>query len=147
MVEISYNKIQIAIEQLEVSLRLFLSGDSHVSALTLAGAAEEILGMALKHNGIKNSLEKLHDSYRLEGLEWINPPMPWHNFTRQVKNKIWNEVKHFATPDDLKFDADMEEEATWMIVRAMENYRGLGFSPTAKMHEFDEWFYTHIVGN
>ena len=48
-----------SIEQLENALSLFLVGKSYVSALTLAGAAEEILGMAAKINGVENSLQEL----------------------------------------------------------------------------------------
>jgi hypothetical protein len=44
-------RVDLAIEQLDVALELFLSDRSDVSALTLAGAAEEILGRALALQG------------------------------------------------------------------------------------------------
>jgi hypothetical protein len=47
MAKQSYQRIDLATEQLDVALELFLSRRSFVSALTLAGAAEEILGKAL----------------------------------------------------------------------------------------------------
>lgn len=56
------NKIDLAIEQLETALFLFLEHKNYVSALTLAGAAEEILGKAAKIKGIENSLQ---ESYRI----------------------------------------------------------------------------------
>jgi hypothetical protein len=43
----TYNRVDLAAEQLDVALSLFLENQSLVSALTLAGAAEEILGKAL----------------------------------------------------------------------------------------------------
>lgn len=36
-------KLEVAVRQLDMALRLFLEGD-YLSSLTLAGAAEEILG-------------------------------------------------------------------------------------------------------
>jgi hypothetical protein len=62
MSEGAHNKVNLAIEQLETDLSLFLDERSYVSALTLAGAAEEILGMALRVKGIENSLQ---ESYRV----------------------------------------------------------------------------------
>jgi hypothetical protein len=51
MSEKTYQRIVLATEQLDVALELFLCRRSFVSALTLAGAAEEILGKALAHRG------------------------------------------------------------------------------------------------
>ena len=42
-----HNKIQIAIQQLEDAVELFLDKHSYGSATTLSGAAEEILGKEL----------------------------------------------------------------------------------------------------
>ena len=140
------NKINLAIQQLEVALELFLSRRSYVSTLTLAGAAEEILGMALKIEGIENSLQEQYRLYHTEGLEWINSPKTWAQFTTHGKNRVRNAVKHLAKQNDFNFQADIEEEAVWMLVRATSNYQRLGFYPTELMHEFDEWFYENVVG-
>ena len=142
-----YNKIDIAIKQLETALALFLSEKKCFSALTLAGAAEEILGKALKIKGIENSLQAQYKKYSQEGLEWINPPRTWAEFTTYGKNKARNAIKHLSGPDDITFEADIEDEALWMLVRAIDNYNRLGFTPTKIMHEFDEWFYENHVGN
>ena len=146
MSEETHNKVDLAIEQLEASLKLFLSGESYVSALALAGAAEEMLGMALKIKGIENSLQEQYKLYHQPGLEWINPPKTWGEFTTKGKNKVKNAVKHLSGVDDLTFDADIQDEALWMLVRATDNFNRLGFKPTNLMHEFDGWFYENIVG-
>ncbi|WP_339775195.1 hypothetical protein [uncultured Methylophaga sp.] len=146
MSEEMHNKIDLAIEQLEMAISLFLQEHSYVSALTLAGAAEEILGMAVKIEGIENSL---HESYRLycnPELSWLNPPKTWKDYTTLGKNRVRNAIKHLSNVDDLSFDADIQEEALWMIVRATDNYRRLGFTPTELMHQFDGWFYENVVG-
>jgi Na+-translocating ferredoxin:NAD+ oxidoreductase RnfE subunit len=87
MAEITHNKVEIAIEQLEIALDLFLSGKSYVSALTLAGAAEEIFGKATEIKGIKNSLQEQFEFYHQPGLEWINPRKSWREFTTFGKTK------------------------------------------------------------
>jgi len=142
----TFNKISIAIEQLDMALKLFLSGESYVSALTLSGAAEEILGEAVKLKGIKNWLREEYEYYGCKGLEWINPPKTWKKFTTHGKNRVRNAVKHLSDKGDFNFEADIEDEALWMLVRAIENFSRLGFQPTDKMHEFDNWFYEHVVG-
>ncbi|WP_219097549.1 hypothetical protein [Pseudomonas sp. UMAB-40] len=146
MTEATHNKVEIAIEQLEIALGLFLSCKSYVSALTLAGAAEEIFGMAANIKGIKSSLQEQFEFYHHPGLEWINSPKKWSEFTTRGKNKVRNSVKHLSGKEDLTFEADIEDEALWMLVRAIDNYSRLEFQPTELMHEFDGWFYENVVG-
>lgn len=125
-----HNKVEIAIEQLETALKLFIAGDSYVSALTLGGAAEEILGMALTINDIENSLKEQYKFYNRPGLKWVFPPTTWKKFTTDGKNKFRNSVKHLSGTGYLTFEADIQGEAVWMLVRAMDNYNRLGFKPT-----------------
>jgi len=47
MPQYTFDRLQLAVEQLDVAIELFRSGRSDVAALTLAGAAEEILGKML----------------------------------------------------------------------------------------------------
>lgn len=142
----THNKVNLAIEQLEVALSLFLEGKSYVSALTLAGAAEEILGMAVQIEGIENSLQESYRIYCASDLSWINPTKTWGEFTTKGKNKVRNAVKHVSDASDLTFQADIKDEALWLLVRAIDNYNRLGFSSTELMHEFNGWFYENIVG-
>src|SRR5262245_44337317 len=41
---------------------------------------------------------------------------------------------------------EAEDVALWMIVRACHNYDLLGLPRTAKMREFDNWFYENVIG-
>lgn len=62
-------QIDLAIEQLDVALELFLEGRGIVSALPLTGAAEEIFGKAL-HNR-SNVLSFWHDQvYEVWDVPW-----------------------------------------------------------------------------
>ena len=146
MPQSTYHKVNVAIEQLEMALSFFPDGKCHVCSLTLSGAAEEILGMAVKIKGIENSLQESYKLYSNSSLSWINPPKTWAEFTTKGKNRVRNAVKHVKDNKDLTFNADIEDEALWMMVRAIDNYNKLGFHPTQLMHEFDNWFYENIVG-
>jgi hypothetical protein len=142
--EQTHQRIELAQEQLDVALDLFLSKRSFVSALTLAGAAEEILGKALKFRGKKTALEYEHSvvapveeflrrrSFALKDL--INE-----------KNRVRNAAKHMEV-SEAEVVADLEDEALWMLVRACENYKRLDFQSTPRMQEFDDWFHEHVVG-
>lgn len=141
-----YNKIDIAVDQLDQALSLFLSDECYASSLTLAGAAEEILGKAAKINGIECSLEDLYRNYNDPHLVWINPRQTWSEFTTRGKNVARNAVKHLSDRNDLTFVSDLKDEALWMLVRAIDNYYRLGFDTTPRMREFDEWFYENVVG-
>jgi hypothetical protein len=55
----TYEKLDVGCEQLEVALRLFFEGKEYFAVITLAGAAEELLGAHLKAKGEKTSLEEL----------------------------------------------------------------------------------------
>ena len=116
-------------------------------ALTLSGAAEEILGKALSHKDIENSLEELFDIYNRPGLSRLNPKKDWGEFTINGHNKVGNSIKHFKNINELYFEADIEDEAIWMLSRACENYSRLGFPPTMLMTEFENWFFENSVGD
>ena len=60
-----------------LALDLFLAERSYVSALTLAGAAEEIFGKALTHQGKEHSL-----GYKFDGIAPVHEalyrkPLAW----------------------------------------------------------------------
>ena len=58
----TYNRLDLATEQLDAAISLSLERKSFVSALTLAGAADEILGKALSHSGHKLSQAEVRDN-------------------------------------------------------------------------------------
>ena len=145
MPERSYQKTDLAREQLEVALGLFLDKVSYVAALTLAGAAEEILGKALSHKGDKNVLKKEYDIVGPIRQLMDGKKLTWASFMGE-KNRARNSVKHMDRDSESTLAADLEDETLWMLVRACDNYRHLGLDPTDKIIEFDEWFYKNVVG-
>lgn len=141
-----HNRVALATEQLELALELFLSGRSYVSALTLAGAAEEIFGSTLTSSGRENSLAYQYDRFMsaeafLKGL----PKEQFKAFATDM-NTVRNAAKHIGRNGQATVRGDLRTEALWMIVRACDNYRRLNLPVLDKIVAFEEWFAESIVG-
>ena len=141
MTDQTYNTVDLAREQLDVALSLF-KRKSFVSALTLAGAAEEILGNALSHRGRQNSLELKYET--------LEPILTMRRKTKEDfirdENRALIAVTRMESASEPSMTLDLEDAALSMIVRACENSDLLGLTRTARMREFENYFYEHVVG-
>jgi hypothetical protein len=145
MPEQTYQRIDLAKEQLDVGLELFLSQRSVVSALTLAGAAEEILGKTLSLRGEETTLECSYNRVAPVRELLQRGQYNWRDFIDE-KNRVRNAAKHIGKASELSVVADLEDEALWMLVRAYDNYLRLDLNPTPRMEEFEDWFWKNVVG-
>ena len=118
MAELSYQKRDVALRQLETAVLLFQERKDPFSVITLAGAAEEILGRYVKAAGKTNSLQLLNDAalaiQRIEGDEMPVSVVDRANYAR-------NNLKHLVGPED-HVSIDAWQEAKDMLTRATENY-------------------------
>lgn len=119
MIELSW--LSVAEEQLEVAIILYRSGNYYCSAITLAGAAEEILGRELSENlGRQNAVEpmvgQLSSSFTAEELAEVGG----NRGVRYKLNEMRNFLKHRKEYDIT--EADVKSEAWEMIQRAVCNY-------------------------
>lgn len=124
-------KRKIALIQLEQSLNLLEAGDP-VSALTLAGAAEEILGRVASRKGQEARVE-----YNADWLgsfyDWANKPRPSKKRLISILNAPRNHLKHQNDGRNIKVEADFQFEAEEMILRCMFNhFNAFGCYPSAK---------------
>jgi hypothetical protein len=85
-------KRRIALIQLEQSLRLLEEGDP-ISALTLAGAAEEILGKAAARKGRKPQVEYYAD-WLGSLFDYTKKPRPQKRQLVVALNAVRNHLKH-----------------------------------------------------
>jgi hypothetical protein len=145
MVEETYQRIDLAKEQLEIAIELFLASRSYVSSLTLAGAAEEILGQGLLLRREKTTLQ-----WEFPIVEPVENLFRKHQYTWSEfivsKNRARNAAKHMNKESGVTITADLMSEAIRMIVRALDNHARLGLTPTLPMQEFDNWFNENFVG-
>jgi hypothetical protein len=113
-------KDEIARSQLEVALEFYLLDREYPAVITLAGAAEEILGKLASSNGHRPALaeivERLTETYKEVWGEETNPK----NFI-EIRNRARNEMKHFTGGADVV--VDLELEAGELLERALDNYK------------------------
>lgn len=113
-------KIEIAIVQLETSISLF-EQKNYISSLTLAGAAEEILGALLKQCGKSDIVTELEEVLK-KGLKSEDTKK---NIRYEYLNKARNQTKHANRADENIVNIDYENEATCLISRAIVNLNKL----------------------
>lgn len=132
-------KLEVAVHQLDVALRLFLEGD-YLSSLTLAGAAEEILGKLCERAGKPNAVEQII------AFHWndINPALTDTERRRillGVLNRGRNAVKHANDPNETDFVVE-QVFPLQMIMRAMPMARSLGLPPSGEI-KMAKWIHAH----
>jgi len=116
----SLSKIQIATIQLRTAVQLY-NKQNYISAVTLAGAAEEILGQVAKTKSGTNAL--LADKVWIDQLaDYLNKPRPTFGKVASTRNKIKNELKHNDSGQDAELDHDFQLEAETFILGAIRNY-------------------------
>ncbi len=127
------HKTDVARAQIETAVALFLSDTDFVSAISLAGAAEDILGALLRRSGQKSMLENLHNWYQ----ETTGTQISFKDFAGDA-NFTRNTLKHAteATEDHIEV---YRWEAVQMLMRALFNWKAMGLAPTTKMLEFNSW--------
>ncbi len=131
MPEASYDKRSIAVAQLETALRLFEEGQDLFSVVTLAGAAEELLGKFITEFGGENSLE----SRKAAAVEIYRALFKEEAGAKEFAdraNRAKNALKHHDKGQPHTVTLDLREEAVDILDRAITNYWRLeqSLSPT-----------------
>lgn len=107
------SKIDAAVDQLDWAIRLFLDHQGYVAAITLAAAAEEILGQAVGERAAFAQLKAKFAS---------TLGMAERAVSQEHLNKAKNWLKHWdQRTDDEKIRLELDEEAIQYIVRALTN--------------------------
>jgi hypothetical protein len=120
------SKPDIAKRQVETACALFLCGGDYLSVVTLAGAAEEILGSLLRRAGKSHMLDHLVTLDRELGRA-----REFKEVSDEV-NRARNALKHAcdASEDQVEIAPG---EADAMLVRAIANYVVLTDDATEQM--------------
>ena len=120
------SKLEIAKRQLEVAAQLYVDGADDLAVITLAGAAEEILGKLLRRTEQKCMADHL-----VELDKKLTGGRPFNVVSDEV-NRARNALKHARdqSEDLVKIEPG---EATAMIGRALLNYVRLVGQPTPVM--------------
>jgi hypothetical protein len=132
-------KLEVATHQLGVAIRLFLEGD-YLSSLTLAGAAEEILGKLSMQAGMPVACDFI-EGVHLKDTDASLSDKERKKIIRDILNRGRNQVKHANDPSETHFDV----EQIWplqMIMRAMPMAKALGATPQGE-RDFLTWWQRH----
>src|SRR4030042_1562910 len=134
---IEISKVDIATAQLDTAIQFYLDNSNLISAITLAGAAEEILGCLVKQQDKSNALND-----EIDILCYIHKEVHGNDPNRKeyanIRNGIRNEFKHLCSGKSL--EVNLDKEASKLIDRAIKNYQALfpGIYPI--FNEFEkEW--------
>lgn len=138
------SKPQIAIVQLNEAICLFIC-ERFLAALTLAGAAEEILGKLLVRRG---ELPTIKDS--TAAIERLRAETGLHAMGKASEREVidaWNRArntaKHLVEPEEELVTLNLCDEAYWIIRRALANAEKLGLKVTGAQ-DFENWVVINV---
>jgi len=132
-------KLQVSSHQLGVAIRLFLEGD-YLSSLTLAGAAEEILGKLCERAGLPVAIEEII-RFHWNDTDPALPDKTRRKLLLDLLNDGRNAAKHANDPNEIDFVIE-HIFPLQMIMRAMPMARRLGLPP-ANEENMVAWIRAH----
>ncbi|MDI1341287.1 hypothetical protein [Polaromonas sp.] len=129
-----FSKQQIAEHQLDRAIRLLLDEGDAISAVTLAGAAEEILGELVRLAGAKHAVGSFVGEC-LEAGKRIGEKWKYKEFADML-NLTRNALKHYDDGADVSVT---EDDACEMIDRAIENLDKLEVTTGDQVNRYTNW--------
>ena len=139
MTSSNLTKLEVAVHQLDVAILLFLDGD-YLSSLTLAGAAEEILGKLCERAGKPVAVEAII-AFHWNDTDPALTDNKRRNILLGVLNSGRNAVKHANDRNDVNFIVE-QIYPLQMIMRAMPMARSLGLLPSNE-ETMVAWIHSH----
>lgn len=135
---------EIARTQLVQAIELFVA-EKFLPSITLAGAAEEILGRLLAMQGkkpvIEHSFGEIQRIREITGLTVIGNRSKKEIFSEW--NAAKNSLKHHSESNGDAIILNVFDEAYWMIKRALANANELGLQ-IHNQDDFENWVVVHI---
>lgn len=124
-------KVEAASHQLDWAIRLLIDYGAPIPAITLAGAAEEIIGKALADTSAHEMLvQSFIESYGLERKI----------VSRHHLNKARNWLKHWTPSEEPEYESfDLLNEAIQGIARGLSNLLKYNHSLPSEGLRFIEW--------
>lgn len=115
----TYKRIELAENQLETAIGLFVSGGDKFSVISLAGAADVILSRLVSNLGKENFTEF---SLRQENAN--GAPVDAKEFHgKGINDTLFiNHLKHMDDSEDGYINIDVDECALGAVLKALANY-------------------------
>lgn len=131
----AYDKKCIALAQLETALRLFREDHDFLAVITLAGAADEILGKLVARQGEDSSVASLNKAAAAIYEHLFGEQAGEGTFVDRA-NRARNALKHLDAGGSPTVTFDAQQEAVDMLNRAIDNYWTLERALTPAMERF-----------
>ena len=112
-----FQRIEIAKAHLHRAIVLFIEEQDFINAITLAGAAEEVLGRFVRGANLTTAMDQIVGNL----CRKLGGSLDEKKIRNDHLNRVKNSLKHFEKGDDELIEIEAEEEAISMIVRAMSN--------------------------
>lgn len=129
---------EIAEKQLIAALQMWKE-EKLVPAITLAGAAEEILGKRLRKLGVEPSFDNMKSAVMKIARVLGETDSKLEKDVAYLINSTKNELKHYSGDEALDFD--LREDAEEILDRAIANYTMLTNSTLPEFLDF--WGHSH----
>lgn len=135
-----FSQLEAAERQIDRAVSLFINEKDYISAITLAGAAEGILGEAQ---------QKARKQYFFGILREALKKMPFLSMFKPDEiselhlNRIRNFLKHYSGDLKKQIEHPMDLEAIQLLVRAIASYGFLTNTVTKGSVEFFGWLREH----
>ena len=114
-------QLEVSCQHLEQALKLYFEGSAFYSALTLAGAAEELLARYVAEHNATSAFDSLQaGSIRLATILRGDGTSPTPKEIATVMNHARNVAKHQRPDSDLNYDPRVA--ARDMLDRCVTNY-------------------------
>ncbi len=115
----TYKRLELAENQLEAAIGIFVSGGDRFSVITLAGAADVILCRLVSNLDKENFTKCLMKEENAKG----EPVGTLESYGRAINDTLFiNDLKHMDEGEDGYIDIDAEECALAAILKALANY-------------------------
>lgn len=121
--------------QIETAVRMYFE-TNYVAAITLAGAAEEILGKLVEDAGGQSAFASLRQATVDLHQRLYGEPLE-HKVVADRANAARNSLKHLRTSMGESVEFDPVEEASHMLSRAIANYWSFTTTLTPAMERFE----------
>lgn len=125
--------VDVALIQLERAIALFLDEKDYLSSLTLAGAAEEVLGELVKRHGEVAAIDRILDDGIMIQRKLYGLQSPRDKLASSL-NECRNKLKHFNGNEPLYISAGYSSSR--MIERAIDNYLSMGNEKTKLIERY-----------
>lgn len=141
--EKTYQRSEIAREQLKTATRLFLMEADDACVITLAGAASNIL-----HQMVINEGKEPFNEYGRRVAGHIVGQMPKKSTYTDRINQILgiNQLKHMKKDDPETIELDLRQCAINALTKAMADYSTLYGDKEDFVHAFFQWAWVNLDG-